>query len=57
MPGVTVKDDRKGFDPECLEFPGNGLVNMKKRMEEIGEKLLIRSKTEEGTEILLDVTM
>ena len=52
-----MKDDGKGFDPERLELPGNGMVNMKKRMEEIGEKLLIRSKTEEGTEILLDITM
>jgi signal transduction histidine kinase len=54
---ITVKDDGNGFDPDKMEFPGNGLVNMRKRMKDIGGKLLIRSKTEEGTEILLDVTM
>ncbi len=54
---IGVKDDGKGFDPERLEFPGNGLVNMRKRMEEIGGDLLILSKPGEGAEILLTVTM
>jgi len=50
---ILIKDDGKGFDPNKLEFPGNGLVNMKKRMDDIGGEILIRSKIGFGTEIEL----
>ena len=36
-----------------LEFPGNGLVNMKKRMKDIGGEIVIRSEKGVGTEIEL----
>jgi signal transduction histidine kinase len=52
---MMVKDDGRGFDPGKLEFPGNGLINMKKRMNDIGGEFLIRSKAKEGTEIELVV--
>jgi signal transduction histidine kinase len=52
---ITIRDNGKGFDSDKLEFPGNGLVNMKKRMNDIGGDLLIRSKAGEGTEIKLVV--
>ncbi|MCK9399483.1 MAG: GAF domain-containing sensor histidine kinase [Bacteroidales bacterium] len=54
---ILIKDDGKGFDPGKLEFPGNGLVNMKKRMNDIGGGFLISSGIGDGTEILIDVTM
>ena len=54
---IRMMDDGKGFDPGKLEFPGNGLINMKKRMADIGGKLKINSKTGEGTEIDLNVTL
>jgi len=52
---IRIKDDGKGFDPGKMEFPGNGLINMKKRMNDIGGELVIHSKPGEGTEIELVV--
>ena len=52
---ISIKDDGKGFDPDRLEFPGNGLVNMKRRMNDIGGEVVIRSKAGEGTEIEIGV--
>ena len=54
---IGVKDDGKGFDPERLEFPGNGLMNMKKRMSDIGGEILIKSEPGSGTEIELIVSL
>jgi signal transduction histidine kinase len=54
---LRIKDDGKGFDPGKLEFSGNGLLNMKKRMDDIGGEFLIRSKVGEGTEIELEVNL
>jgi signal transduction histidine kinase len=50
---ILIKDNGKGFDSDNLEFPGNGLVNMKKRMKDIGGEILIRSEPGSGTEIEL----
>ncbi len=50
---IRIKDDGKGFDPDNLQFPGNGLVNMKKRMKEIGGSLIIHSETGKGTELMI----
>jgi signal transduction histidine kinase len=50
---ISIKDDGKGFDPGKLEFPGNGLVNMKKRMNDIGGEIAIKSEPGFGTEIEL----
>jgi signal transduction histidine kinase len=52
---IRIKDDGKGFDPGKIEFPGNGLVNMKKRINEIGGELFINSTSGTGTEIVLIV--
>jgi signal transduction histidine kinase len=52
-----VEDDGKGFDPEKLELPGNGLVNMRKRMADIGGEILIKSESGLGTEIKLMVSL
>jgi signal transduction histidine kinase len=53
---IIIKDDGKGFDPANLEFPGNGLVNIKKRMADIGGGSIIISSPGEGTEITLLVS-
>ncbi|MDX9905292.1 MAG: histidine kinase [Bacteroidales bacterium] len=50
---ISIKDNGAGFEQEKLEFPGNGLVNMKKRMNDIGGEIVIGSKAGEGTEIEL----
>jgi signal transduction histidine kinase len=52
---ISIKDDGKGFDPGKLEFPGNGLINMKKRMNDIGGEIAIKSESGSGTEIELTV--
>ena len=54
---IRIKDDGKGFDPGKLEFPGNGLVNMKKRMNDIGGEIVIKSEVGVGTEIELVVSL
>lgn len=54
---ITIKDDGRGFDPGSLEFPGNGLVNMKKRMNDIDGEFLVKSKQGEGTIIELVVRL
>ncbi len=46
---IEVKDNGKGFDLETVDF-GNGLHNMKKRIEEIGGKIIINSDSK-GTVI------
>ncbi|HLP65581.1 sensor histidine kinase [Flavobacterium sp.] len=46
---IEVKDNGKGFDMETVDF-GNGLNNMRKRIEEIGGKITISSNSK-GTVI------
>lgn len=45
---VTVTDDGKGFDPATTE-PGNGLVNLRKRMAESGGTFEIASSPGAGS--------
>jgi signal transduction histidine kinase len=54
---ISVKDNGHGFELEKLEFPGNGIVNMKKRMNDIGGEIFIRSAINCGTEIELVVSL
>jgi signal transduction histidine kinase len=54
---IIITDDGKGFDPDKLEFPGNGLINMRKRMCDIGGELIMKSKNAAGTEIVLVVSL
>jgi len=54
---IMIRDDGKGFDHDSLEFPGNGLINMKKRMNDIDGGFLLQSKTGEGTLIELVVLL
>lgn len=50
---IRIKDDGQGFDPGRLEFTGNGLINMKKRMNDIRGEFVIHSRVGYGTEIEL----
>ena len=54
---ITISDDGKGFDDANTHRFGNGLCNMKKRMEDIGGKFSIESKIGEGskTEIWMKI--
>jgi len=46
----TIVDDGEGFDIDTIE-KGNGLINMKKRIQEIGGKLNIESSKSRGTKV------
>lgn len=47
---IEIKDNGKGFDSDTIEY-GNGLYNMKKRIEEVGGTIEIKSKLNNGTTI------
>lgn len=51
---IEIKDDGKGFDTEKVDV-GNGLLNMKKRMEEIGGNFVIHSEIGKGTSINVEL--
>jgi signal transduction histidine kinase len=47
---IEIQDNGKGFDVETIDF-GNGLHNMKKRIEEVGGAITINSLVKKGTTI------
>lgn len=51
---IEIQDNGKGFDIENTEF-GNGLYNMKKRVEEIDGTFEINSLIDRGTKIRFDI--
>lgn len=51
---IEIKDDGKGFDTENVDV-GNGLLNMKKRMEEIGGNFAIHSEIGKGTSVNVEL--
>ncbi len=52
---LQMTDDGRGFDPHA-EHDGFGLIGMKERMEQLGGQFLLRSKPEQGTEIIVTLT-
>jgi signal transduction histidine kinase len=53
----TVKDNGVGFDIMNTRMFGNGLTNMKKRMEDIDGEFSLDSKIGSGTEITLSLKL
>ena len=51
---ILIHDDGKGFDNKKTAF-GNGINNMKKRIEEIGGKISIESENATGTNINITI--
>jgi len=49
---IEIKDNGKGFNQEIVES-GNGLHNMKKRIEEVGGTFSIHSKPNIGTVVTI----
>ncbi|MCK7591532.1 tetratricopeptide repeat protein [Subsaxibacter sp. CAU 1640] len=47
-----VSDDGKGFDLEAIQ-KGNGLINMQKRIQEIGGELSMQSESQKGTKVTI----
>jgi signal transduction histidine kinase len=48
---IVVKDDGRGFAADARHGHGNGLRNMSKRIEEVGGKLEIQSRPDQGTTV------
>ena len=51
---ITINDNGKGFDEQAIER-GYGLINMQKRIEEIGGKFSIDSNIAMGTKINITI--
>lgn len=54
--GITIEisDNGKGFDIDTIDL-GNGIVNMQKRIEEIGGVFKIKSELDKGTQITISL--
>jgi signal transduction histidine kinase len=52
---IIIADDGKGFVEKKIKRSGNGLVNMQKRMEDLGGRFDITSESGKGTRIELSV--
>jgi len=52
---ITVQDDGKGFEADRVRPFGNGLVNMKHRIEKIGGNYEITSETGMGTRTEIEI--
>jgi len=50
---ISVEDNGKGFSTDSLRHFGNGLENMKRRMEEIGGEFVLITEPGAGTTIHL----
>ena len=54
---ISLKDDGDGFSEELLTGNGNGLINMRRRIEECGGTFRIVSGKGKGTEIAFSVDL
>ena len=58
--GITLTDDGRGFDaraPAHRARGGNGLVNLRQRLADVGGQCLIRSAPGEGACVTLDIPL
>jgi len=54
---ISVEDDGRGFSSEMKSSQGNGLANMKRRLEQIGGELELNSQSGRGTSIAFHVPL
>lgn len=52
---ISIRDDGKGFDETATRPFGNGLQNMKNRIEQIGGAFRIESSGGEGTQSIIEI--
>lgn len=52
---IAIRDDGRGFDPTEVSQFGNGLANMRNRLEAIGGQLTVESSIGQGTSVLISV--
>ena len=51
---ILISDNGKGFDRDAIEL-GNGILNMQKRIEDIGGTFVIHSELLKGTQITISL--
>ncbi|HLO72490.1 MAG TPA: sensor histidine kinase [Flavobacterium sp.] len=51
---IKISDNGKGFDLDTIDL-GNGIINMQKRIEEIGGVFKIKSELTKGTQITISL--
>jgi ligand-binding sensor domain-containing protein/signal transduction histidine kinase len=54
---VEVTDNGAGFDPAALDARGNGLQNMRRRIEEIGGRFMLDSRPGQGTRLRISLAL
>jgi len=54
---IRIADNGIGFDPATAQGRGNGLTNMRKRLEGIGGHFAITSRPGEGTKINMSISL
>jgi signal transduction histidine kinase len=52
---IRIADNGSGFDPQRVSGDGNGLPNMRRRLEEIGGRMEISSQPGGGTTVIFSV--
>jgi signal transduction histidine kinase len=51
---MSIIDNGRGFEPATASSTGNGLENMKQRLERIGGRLFLESQSGGGTQIKME---
>ena len=51
---ITITDNGQGFSVEKARSKGNGLENMKQRLQQIGGRLVLESEPGRGTKIKME---
>ncbi|MEO8404187.1 MAG: two-component regulator propeller domain-containing protein, partial [Chitinophagaceae bacterium] len=54
---VKIEDDGKGFDESQVRLFGNGLINMKNRISQIGGEYNLASEAGHGTQITMNIPL
>jgi signal transduction histidine kinase len=54
---VVIRDNGKGFSPDEVRKFGDGLMNMRRRLESVGGEIQIDSRPGNGTTVALSVTV
>ena len=54
---LQIEDNGKGMDEKAADGSGNGLINMMKRLEEIGGTCELRSHPSEGTLVKFEIKL
>jgi signal transduction histidine kinase len=54
---IAIEDNGKGFEPDSIPANGNGLPNMRRRLQDISGRLEINSRPGHGTKVILFVPL